>query len=204
MEYRQERDFLGVVKIPWLYGEARIDPAKTRRLGRWAAPVMGMAFANPAGPLVPKVELWGPVAALFGYVCLVTQIASEEARVNRERLLRLVGALIVVLVVLNVMLYVSGLSKAEIELRVLVSVFVAAVIARLLQLARRVARELTPESVQKLVVGGFVGAIVVNANFVAFTGHTGQTIGILFLLLPSFILLRFFHILFPGTRTAMD
>jgi hypothetical protein len=134
----------------------------------------------------------------------VTQIVSEESRLNRERLLRLIGALIVVLVVVHVLLYLPSLSKARVEVCVLVSFFVVGVVARLVQLARRVARELTPESVQKLVVGGFVGAIVLNANFVAFTGRVGPTIGVLFLLLPTFILLRFFHVLFPGTRTAMD
>ena len=166
--------------------------------------VIGMAFAVPNGPFVPKPELWGPVAAIFGYVFIVTQIASEEARLNRERLLRLIGAMVVLLVALNVLLYVSWLSKAGVELCILLSVFVAGTVGRLVYLGRRVARELTPESVQKLAIGGFVAAIVLNANFVAFAGRTGAAIGVLFLLLPTFLLLRFFHILFPGTRTAMD
>jgi 4-hydroxybenzoate polyprenyltransferase len=174
-------------------------------LSRGVNVIFGMAFAvGDAGPLVPKPELWAPVAALVGYIFLVTQIASEEGRANRERLLRLTGALIVVLVVLNVLLYILHPSNARIELRVLLSVAVLAVVLRLLQLARRVARELSTESVQKLVVAGFVGAIVLNANFVAFTGAVGATIGILFLIAPTFLLLRFFHVLFPGTRTAID
>ncbi len=166
--------------------------------------IVGMAFALPQGPLVPASELWGPVAALFGYVMLITQIASETTRLNRERLLRVIGATVVVLVVFNALLYFPRISHCGLDVCLLMSVFIGAVIARLLQLARRVARELTPESVEKLVIGGFVGVIVLNANFIAFTGNAGETLGTLFLLLPTFLMLRFFHVLFPGTKSAMD
>ncbi|HEY5517328.1 MAG TPA: cytochrome c biogenesis protein CcdA [Coriobacteriia bacterium] len=46
---------LGLVKVPWLYGEARFDPARTRVLGRWAAPVMGMAFGFAWTPCVGPI-----------------------------------------------------------------------------------------------------------------------------------------------------
>lgn len=46
---------LGLVKVPWLYGEARFDPARARSLGRWAAPVMGMAFGFAWTPCVGPI-----------------------------------------------------------------------------------------------------------------------------------------------------
>jgi len=166
--------------------------------------ILGMAFAHREGPLVARFEYWAPVVAVFGYVLLVTQVASEEAHARRERLLRLTGALILILVLLNVFLYVSDLSKATLFLRISVSVFVTGVVLRFLQLARRCVHELSAESVEKLVVAGLVATIVLNANFVAFTGRTGPTFGVLFLLLPTFLLFRFFHRLYQGTRTAID
>jgi len=36
---------LGIIKVPWLYGEMRADMSATRSFGRGAALVMGMAFA---------------------------------------------------------------------------------------------------------------------------------------------------------------
>lgn len=48
---------LGIVKVPWLYGEARVDPARARSFGRGAALVLGMAFAFGWTPCV------GPVLA---------------------------------------------------------------------------------------------------------------------------------------------
>jgi cytochrome c-type biogenesis protein len=48
---------LGVVKVPWLYGEARFDPARARTFGRAGALLLGMAFAFGWTPCV------GPVLA---------------------------------------------------------------------------------------------------------------------------------------------
>jgi cytochrome c-type biogenesis protein len=48
---------LGIIKVPWLYGEARIDPSKARALTSGAAFVMGMAFAAGWTPCV------GPILA---------------------------------------------------------------------------------------------------------------------------------------------
>jgi 4-hydroxybenzoate polyprenyltransferase len=166
--------------------------------------ILGMAFAYPVRPSVNNPEIWGPVAAVLGYVFLVTRVASEEGHPRRERLLRLTGGLVVLLVVLNVFLYVSPLSRASIGLCIATSVFVAGTIARLLQLARRAVHELSAESVQKLVVAGLVGSIVLNANFVAFTDDDAATLGVLFLLLPTFLMFRFFHAIYQGTRTAID
>jgi 4-hydroxybenzoate polyprenyltransferase len=178
--------------------------AASLALSRGLNIILGMAFAHREGPLVARPEYWTPVVAVFAYVLLVTQVASEEAHARRERLLRLTGALILILVLLNAFLYVSPLSKASLPLRVSVSVFVAGVVLRFLQLARRSVHELSAESVEKLVVAGLVATIVVNANFVAFTGKAGPTLGVLFLLLPTFLMFRFFHRLYQGTRTAID
>jgi 4-hydroxybenzoate polyprenyltransferase len=166
--------------------------------------ILGMAFAHRGGPLVLRFEYWAPIVAVVGYVLLVTQLASEEAHARRGRLFRFTAALILILVLLHGFLYVSTLSKATLFLRVSVSLFVAGVVARFLQLAHRCVRELSAESVEKLVVAGLVATIVLNANFVAFTGKTGATFGVLFLLLPTFIMFRFFHRLFQGTWTAID
>jgi cytochrome c-type biogenesis protein len=46
---------LGLVRVPWLYGEARFDPARARVFGRWAAPVMGMAFGFAWTPCVGPI-----------------------------------------------------------------------------------------------------------------------------------------------------
>jgi cytochrome c-type biogenesis protein len=62
---------LGVVKVPWLYGEARIDPARARAFGRGAAFVLGMAFAFGWTPCV------GPVLAS------ILAIAGEAGSVGR-------------------------------------------------------------------------------------------------------------------------
>jgi len=46
---------LGIVKVPWLYGEARADMSKTRAFGKGAALVMGMAFAAGWTPCVGPI-----------------------------------------------------------------------------------------------------------------------------------------------------
>ena len=46
---------LGIVKVPWLYGEARVDMEKSRSFGRGAAFVMGMAFAAGWTPCVGPI-----------------------------------------------------------------------------------------------------------------------------------------------------
>jgi cytochrome c-type biogenesis protein len=46
---------LGVIKLPGLYGEARMDLARSRRFGRGAAFVMGMAFAAGWTPCVGPI-----------------------------------------------------------------------------------------------------------------------------------------------------
>lgn len=46
---------LGVIKVPWLYGEARFDMARARRFGGLAALVMGMAFALGWSPCVGPI-----------------------------------------------------------------------------------------------------------------------------------------------------
>jgi cytochrome c-type biogenesis protein len=55
---------LGIVKIPWLYGEARVDLAKSRSFGRGASFVMGMAFAAGWTPCVGPIL--GSILALAG------------------------------------------------------------------------------------------------------------------------------------------
>jgi len=171
---------------------------------RGATVLLGMGFAHTNGVPVPSMEYWGPPAAVVAYVFLATQIAAEEEHPRRERLLRVSAAVIVLLVVLHVLLYVSPLSRATLSDCIFISVFVLGTVVRLGQLARRAVRELSAESVQKLEVAVLVGMIVLNANFVAFAGTLVPTLGVLFLLVPTFLLLRFFHLLYPGTRTAMD
>ncbi len=52
---------LGIFKVPWLYGEARMDMGASRKFGRAAAFVMGMSFAAGWTPCV------GPIlAAILG------------------------------------------------------------------------------------------------------------------------------------------
>jgi cytochrome c-type biogenesis protein len=55
---------LGVIKAPWLQREARFDLARSRSLGRWAAPVMGMAFAFGWTPCVGPIL--GSILVLAG------------------------------------------------------------------------------------------------------------------------------------------
>lgn len=46
---------LGVIKVPWLYGEARFDMGKAKSFGRAAALVTGMAFAFGWTPCVGPI-----------------------------------------------------------------------------------------------------------------------------------------------------
>jgi len=64
---------LGIVKIPWLYGEARVDMARTRRFGRGAALIMGMAFAAGWTPCV------GPILASILALASATGSAAQGA-----------------------------------------------------------------------------------------------------------------------------
>jgi cytochrome c-type biogenesis protein len=65
---------LGVVRVPWLYGEARFDPSKARGLGGWAAPVVGAAFAFGWTPCVGPVL--GSILGLAGSTADVARGAA--------------------------------------------------------------------------------------------------------------------------------
>lgn len=62
---------LGVIRVPWLYGEARFDMRKVRRFGPAAALVMGMAFAFGWSPCV------GPI---LGSVLMLAMDAGQVSR----------------------------------------------------------------------------------------------------------------------------
>ena len=62
---------MGVVKVPWLYGEARADMGAARRFGRGAALVMGMAFAAGWTPCV------GPI---LGSILALAASSGDVAR----------------------------------------------------------------------------------------------------------------------------
>lgn len=62
---------LGVVKVPWLYGQARLDMAGARRFGPAAAFVMGLAFAFGWTPCV------GPI---LGSILLIAGAGGDPAR----------------------------------------------------------------------------------------------------------------------------
>lgn len=55
---------LGVIRVPWLYSEARLDMGRARSFGRGAAFVMGMAFAAGWTPCVGPIL--GSILALAG------------------------------------------------------------------------------------------------------------------------------------------
>jgi cytochrome c-type biogenesis protein len=69
---------LGVIKVPWLYGEARADMSRARSLNKGASFVMGMAFAAGWTPCV------GPI---LGSILLV---AGKSQSVLQGTLLLLV------------------------------------------------------------------------------------------------------------------
>lgn len=72
---------LGVIKVPWLYAEARTDMSASRRFGSAAAFVMGMSFAAGWTPCV------GPIlAAILG-------LAGSSGDVARGALLLLAYSL---------------------------------------------------------------------------------------------------------------
>ncbi len=62
---------LGIVKVPWLYGEARFEMQKARRFGGLAALVMGMAFAFGWSPCV------GPI---LGSILMMAANSAEVGR----------------------------------------------------------------------------------------------------------------------------
>lgn len=55
---------LGLIRVPWLYSEARVDLDKSRAFGRGAGFVMGMAFAAGWTPCVGPIL--GSILALAG------------------------------------------------------------------------------------------------------------------------------------------
>ncbi|KAF0207245.1 MAG: cytochrome c biogenesis protein CcdA [Actinomycetota bacterium] len=65
---------LGVIKVPWLYGEARFDMAKSRRFGRAASFAMGLAFGFGWTPCV------GPIlAVILGMAAQTGDVARSAA-----------------------------------------------------------------------------------------------------------------------------
>jgi len=62
---------LGIIKVPWLYGEARMDMEKSRSFGRGAAFVMGMSFAAGWTPCVGPIL--GAILALAASADSVSQ-----------------------------------------------------------------------------------------------------------------------------------
>jgi len=62
---------LGIIKVPWLYGEARVDMEKSRSFGRGAAFVMGMSFAAGWTPCVGPIL--GSILAMAASGGSVTQ-----------------------------------------------------------------------------------------------------------------------------------
>jgi len=62
---------LGIIKVPWLYGEARVDVARVRKFGSGAGFVMGMAFAAGWTPCVGPIL--GSILALASATGSVAQ-----------------------------------------------------------------------------------------------------------------------------------
>jgi cytochrome c-type biogenesis protein len=69
---------LGLVQVPWLQGEARFDLAKSRRFGRGAAFVMGLAFGFGWTPCVGPIltVILGLAAATGDVARAVTLLAA--------------------------------------------------------------------------------------------------------------------------------
>jgi cytochrome c-type biogenesis protein len=61
----------GIIKVPWLYGEARIGLERSRAFGRAAALVMGMAFAAGWTPCV------GPI---LGAILVLAASSGDASR----------------------------------------------------------------------------------------------------------------------------
>jgi len=64
---------VGVISAPWLHGEARFDMAKSRRFGRAASFVMGLAFGFGWTPCV------GPILAVILGVAAATGDVARAA-----------------------------------------------------------------------------------------------------------------------------
>lgn len=62
---------LGLIRVPWLYGEARADMAGSRKFGHGASVAMGMAFAAGWTPCVGPIL--GTILALAGSTGSVAQ-----------------------------------------------------------------------------------------------------------------------------------
>ena len=71
---------LGIVKVPWLYGEARFEMQKAKKFGVFAALVMGMAFAfgwSPCvGPILGSILMMAANSAEVGHGALLLGIYS--------------------------------------------------------------------------------------------------------------------------------
>lgn len=72
---------LQIIRVPWLYGEARMDMGKARGFGRGASVVMGMAFAAGWTPCV------GPILGT------ILALAASTGDAGRGALLLLVYSL---------------------------------------------------------------------------------------------------------------
>jgi cytochrome c-type biogenesis protein len=66
---------LGIIKVPWLYGEARFEMRRLQKLGPFAALAMGMAFAFGWSPCV------GPILGS------ILMLAVDQADASRGALL---------------------------------------------------------------------------------------------------------------------